>query len=151
MMDSPTESWTYDEALTKRIGQFGFGQWRLLAWASLPQFANAAAFFLWVFITINPIATGDWECTSNVDVACQAVWQQDPPSSQAFCSLHPEQWRWTNQGVSATGASAHMPVSIKHHTGLILASNPCSSCSPTKVSQCPACRLPGGQVQPGLC
>jgi hypothetical protein len=89
---------TYDEALTKHIGQFGPGQWKLCLWASIPQLANAAAFFLWVFITVDAAANHSWRCTDSSDVSCAAVWQQDSPSSQAFCTLWADQWQWTSQG-----------------------------------------------------
>lgn len=89
---------SYDEALTKHIGQFGRGQWLQVLWASLPQIANAAAFFLWVFVTINPINNHSWSCTDPSDAACTAVWQQDSPTSQSFCGLRTDQWQWTSQG-----------------------------------------------------
>jgi hypothetical protein len=92
---------TYDEALSKQIGQLGWGQWRTLLWASLPQISAAAAFFLWVFVTVDPVANHYWSCTDTADSACAAVWQQEIPSSQSFCSLNREQWQWTNEGVSA--------------------------------------------------
>ena len=78
---------TFDEALTKHVGQFGPGQWRTLGAASVSLLANAAAFFFWVFATVNPITNHHWECTSAIDKACQAVKQQEVPSSAAFCAL----------------------------------------------------------------
>jgi hypothetical protein len=94
---------TYDEALAKQIGQLGWGQWRTLLWASLPQISAAAAFFLWVFVTVDPVANHFWKCADTADAACAAVWQQEIPSSQSFCSLSREQWQWTNEGVCAVG------------------------------------------------
>lgn len=90
---------TYDEALNKNIGQFGPGQWRTLLWASIPQMSNAAAFFLWVFITVDTVSNHSWRCRDPSDAACAAVWQQDSPSGQSFCSLRADQWQWTSQGV----------------------------------------------------
>lgn len=96
-MDS-TDSITYDDALTKTVGQFGPGQWLILTCASIPQLANAAAFFLWVFITVDPAINHGWECRDDTDAACKAVWQQASPSSSSLCGLHPDQWTWTSQG-----------------------------------------------------
>jgi hypothetical protein len=100
-MDKPL---TYDEALSKHIGQFGPGQWLQVFWASIPQIANAAAFFLWTFITINPVADHSWRCSSPADAACAAMWQQEVPSSSSFCSLSPDQWQWSSQGEHSLSA-----------------------------------------------
>lgn len=98
---------TYDAALTKHLGQWGPGQWRCLLWASLPQLANAAAFFLWVFITVDPVANHSWQCRSAADAACAAVYQQQKnPSSERFCGLSANQWQWTNEGMLSPYKSA---------------------------------------------
>lgn len=97
---------TYDAALTKHLGQWGPGQWRCLLWASLPQLANAAAFFLWVFITVDPVANHSWQCRSAADAACAAVYQQKNPSSESFCGLSANQWQWTNEGMLSPYKSA---------------------------------------------
>jgi len=106
-MATSSRSFTYDEALKKHIGQFGPGQWLQVLWASIPNIANAAAFFLWVFITIDPVANHAWQCTDAADATCAAVWQQTTPSSKSFCSLRASQWQWTSQG-RKRGASRHM-------------------------------------------
>ena len=90
---------TYDQALVLFLGQWGPGQWRSLLWASLPQIANAAAFFLWVFISVDPIANRSWQCREPADAACAAVWREATPSSQSFCSLSSQQWQWSNEGM----------------------------------------------------
>jgi hypothetical protein len=68
-----TSTLTYDEALTKHIGQFGPGQWLALVWASTHEIANAAALFIWVFLTVDPIASHSWKCTQPTDAQCAAA------------------------------------------------------------------------------
>lgn len=97
---SPMVGLTYDEALVKRVGQFGRGQLRILSCSSLSLLANAAAFFFWVFATINPITHKNWECVAedSAVTACQAVREQEVPSSQDFCALPAQSWQWTSHG-----------------------------------------------------
>jgi hypothetical protein len=105
---SSSSTLTYDEALTKHIGQFGPGQRLSLLWASTHEIANAAALFIWGFLTVNPIASHSWSCTDPADALCMAVWQQDHPETHSFCSLRADQWQWTNQGVCLLEVQYHM-------------------------------------------
>lgn len=119
---------TFEEALIKRVGQFGRGQWLILSASSLCLIANAAAFFFWwaslnlhppcrqhaclvvampdhcpvpahrTFAAGNPVATHQWACSDPADSACRAVWQQDAPSNQDFCSLPADSRHWSSQG-----------------------------------------------------
>jgi hypothetical protein len=97
---------TFDEALTKHIGQFGPGQWRILSASSLCLISNAAAFFFWTLATVNPVQNHSWECVNPTDSACQAVKQQELPSRQAFCALPAGSTRWTSEGASSWSAVA---------------------------------------------
>lgn len=91
--------YTFDEVLSRHVGQFGPGQWRVLSASSLCLIANAAAFFFWTFSTVNPIQHHDWECVDPTNSACQAVKQQEVPNKQDFCSLSAGGTRWTNEGM----------------------------------------------------
>lgn len=94
---------SFDDALSRRVGQFGAGQLQNLGLASITQLANAVNFFLWSFLTVDPVASHAWRCTnSSSDAACLAVFQAQEPSSQAFCALSPQQWSWTNTGEEPT-------------------------------------------------
>jgi len=95
----PARALTYDELLTQHIGQFGPGQWLSLLWASLSEIANAAAFFVWVFITAKSAGGHSWNCTNPADAVCAAVWIENSTTSGSFCSLSADQWHWTSQGV----------------------------------------------------
>jgi len=96
----PARALTYDELLIRHIGQFGLGQWLSLLWASLSQIANAAAFFVWVFITVDPAASHSWKCTDPADAVCAAAWlKSSSTSSGSFCSLSADQWHWTKKGM----------------------------------------------------
>jgi hypothetical protein len=97
---------TFDDALIKHVGQFGPGQWRILAASSTCLIANAAAFFYMVFATVNPVAQHDWHCLKPSDAACQAVWQQDRPSSQDFCALPSGSTQWTSTGMCCSNLLA---------------------------------------------
>lgn len=97
---------TYDEALTKQIGQFGPGQWQAVLWASMFSIANAAAFFFWTFATVDPVSDHGWSCASAADAACAAVWQQSTPNRQSFCSLAADQWHWTSQGKACAACNS---------------------------------------------
>jgi hypothetical protein len=105
---------TFDDALIKHVGQFGPGQWRILAASSVCLIANAAAFFYMVFAAVNPVAQHDWRCLDPSDAACQAVWQQDRPSSQDFCALPAGSTQWTSTGMqmmlAALGSLQPLPL-----------------------------------------
>ena len=108
---------TYDELLTMHIGQFGPGQWLSLLWASLSEIANAAAFFVWVFITVKPASSHSWGCTDTADAVCAAAVREGSSTTESLCSLSADQWHWTNQGVQnvlATGLNArfYLPVCV---------------------------------------
>jgi hypothetical protein len=90
---------TFDEALAKWVGQLGRWQLTNLLAASLPLLGNAAAFFFFVFAAQSPVGSHGWACSSASDAACQAVWQQEHPTSQELCSLSPAQWHWTSTGM----------------------------------------------------
>lgn len=76
---------TYDELLTEHVGQFGPGQLLSLFWASLHEIANAAALFIWVFLTVDAVANHNWRCTDPSDAVCMEIWRQDSPDSASFC------------------------------------------------------------------
>lgn len=49
---------TFDEALIKRVGQFGRGQWLILCASSLCLIANATAFFFWWVANLSTSLAG---------------------------------------------------------------------------------------------
>lgn len=88
---------TYDEALTKYVGEFGKGQRLIVALTSLFFLPNVVFFYLLVFVAMDPVKQRLWECTSSSDEACMTVWQSASPS-QGFCQLSPAQWHWVQEG-----------------------------------------------------
>lgn len=129
-------SLTFDEALTRHVGQFGPGQWWILSASSLCLIANAAAFFFWTLAAGNPVLGHAWECVQPTDSSCQAIKQQEAPSKQDFCALPAGSTLWTSQGgcglAQACGRSG-TPL----HTA-------------ADLDCCLPCRLSGGQIQPGV-
>jgi hypothetical protein len=109
---------TYDEVLIQHVGQFGPGQLLSLFWASLHEIANAAALFIWVFLTIDSVASHSWRCIDPADAVCAAVWQQDRPDSHSFCSLHPDQWQWTSHGEVASCCAEHTYAELEHQASV---------------------------------
>lgn len=93
---------TYDEALTKYVGEFGRGQLAIVVLQSLFFLPNVVFFYLLVFVAVDPIKQRLWECTSTTDAVCMAVYTSDNPRTTVptgFCDLSPSQWRWVNRGV----------------------------------------------------
>lgn len=90
---------TYDEVLTKYVGEFGRGQQLIVALTSLFYLPNVIFFYLLVFVAVDPIKQRKWECIDSTDAACMAVWDSDNPS-QRFCQLSNTEWQWVNHGRS---------------------------------------------------
>eukprot|EP00775_Hariotina_reticulata_P013900 gene13900-14018_t len=84
---------TYDEALTKHVGELGKGQLSIVILTSLYYIPNVAIFYLLVFTTVDPIAAQKaWRCTDPADAACNQIWNK--PNPAAFCALDRSQWEW---------------------------------------------------------
>lgn len=142
---------TYDELLTEHVGQFGPGQLLSLFWASLHEIANAAALFIWVFLTVDAVANHNWRCTDPSDAVCMEVWRQDSPDSASFCQLRSEQWLWISQReevLAKVHAQTHR-VWLWHSPSTCLA-GVLVQMNMTHVLLWCVCRLAGGKVQPGL-
>eukprot|EP00879_Flechtneria_rotunda_P032930 GHRR01036405.1.p1 GENE.GHRR01036405.1~~GHRR01036405.1.p1 ORF type:complete len:104 (-),score=11.67 GHRR01036405.1:361-672(-) len=90
---------TFDEALSKCIGEFGRGQRRVVGLTSAFWLANGFVFLVWVFMSKDPVAGLSWECSDPSDTACNAVWRSSKPA-EGFCMLSSIQWHWTSRGES---------------------------------------------------
>lgn len=90
---------TFDEALTKHVGEFGRGQRRVVLLASLFGLPNGLVFLLWVFLSIDPIKSRAWSCVDAADAACSAVLHAPQQNvAAAFCQLPKDTWQWTSRG-----------------------------------------------------
>jgi MFS family permease len=87
---------TMDEALTRHVGEFGWGQLKFLLMASVLLIPNAMACLLWVFIATDPVKSKSWECTAGpYAAACEEALASSSPE-QAFCSLPAGAWQWAD-------------------------------------------------------
>jgi MFS family permease len=86
---------TFDNALTKYIGDFGLGQIIIFTLASLMWVPNAVLILLLVFSLGSPVTDRQWTCNQADDATCAAVWSSPDPAV-SFCSLNPSQWSWTH-------------------------------------------------------
>lgn len=104
---------TYDEALSKHVGEYGRGHVLIVALTSLFYIPNVIYFYLLVFTAVDPVKQRLWECTDTTDQACMAFWEVGVPRER-FCELSPSQWRWLNKGEAAT-CNRLGPSAEKHH------------------------------------
>lgn len=58
---------TFDEALTKYVGEFGKGQVRIFLLGSLAWVPNAILILMMVFANRNPLSDRQWHCTDPSD------------------------------------------------------------------------------------
>ncbi|KAF8065845.1 OCT4 [Scenedesmus sp. PABB004] len=93
---------SFDDALSKYIGEAGRGQLAVYVAASLLQIPNALIILLLVFsLGGNPSADpAAWACVADAaaDPACAAA--RRAGDAAAFCALRPKQWAWAAPGAS---------------------------------------------------
>uniref|UniRef100_A0A383VW07 Major facilitator superfamily (MFS) profile domain-containing protein n=1 Tax=Tetradesmus obliquus TaxID=3088 RepID=A0A383VW07_TETOB len=94
--EAETQGISFDDALSKYVGEFGKGQVAIYVSACLLQIPNAVLILLMVFSLGSPITSRSWACTADAaaDPACAAVYLK--PDTAGFCALSPSQWTWTS-------------------------------------------------------
>jgi hypothetical protein len=64
---------TFDDALTKYVGEFGKGQVRIFLLGSLAWVPNAILILMMVFANRNPLSDRQWHCTDPSDTVRHPV------------------------------------------------------------------------------
>ncbi|GFR46601.1 hypothetical protein Agub_g8204 [Astrephomene gubernaculifera] len=97
---SPPGGLSFDDALTKYVGEFGRSQIRTMLIASLFWVGNALLILLMVFhASPSPIKEHWWHCNDANDSRCTEVFALKDPTREV-CDLPRDSWSWTQPSKS---------------------------------------------------